>query len=32
MEEIAPKRLEDLSYEEWDNLWKKAKTLTEGQY
>lgn len=32
MEEIAPKRLEDLSFEEWDNLWKKAKTLTEGQY
>ena len=32
MEEIAPKRLEDLSYEEWDNRWKKAKTLTEGQY
>lgn len=32
MEEIAPKALEELSFEEWDNLWKKAKTLTEGEY
>lgn len=25
MENLAPKNLEDLSFEEWDSLWKKAK-------
>ncbi len=25
MEKLAPKNLENLSFEEWDNLWKKAK-------
>ena len=29
MEEIAQKPLEEYSYEEFDQLWKKAKTLTE---
>lgn len=30
MEEIATKPLEEYSYEEFDNLWKKAKKLTEN--
>lgn len=29
MEEIAPKPLEELSFEEWDDLWKRAKQLTD---
>ena len=32
MEEIAPKLLTELSFEEWDTLWKKAKTLTDIEY
>ncbi len=36
MEEIAPdlynKPLSELSFEEWDNLWQKAKSLTEKEY
>ncbi|MGN0014042.1 MAG: nucleoside triphosphate pyrophosphohydrolase [Candidatus Gastranaerophilaceae bacterium] len=28
MEEITQKPLKELSFEEWDSLWKKAKTLT----
>lgn len=28
MENLAAKNLEDLSFEEWDNLWKKAKKET----
>lgn len=30
MEEIAEKPLEEYSYEEFNNLWKKAKNLTEN--
>lgn len=29
MEEIAEKPLNDLSFDEWDNLWRKAKDLTK---
>ena len=35
MEEIAQdteKSLNELSFEEWDNLWKQAKKETEGEY
>lgn len=32
MEEIAPKALEELSFEEWDDLWKQAKTITNSEY
>jgi hypothetical protein len=29
MEELAEKPLEEYSYDEYDKLWKKAKTLVE---
>ena len=32
MEELAQKPLNELSFDEWDNLWKQAKTLTENEY
>ena len=36
MEEIAPtvydKPITELSYDEWDNLWNKAKMLTHKEY
>lgn len=32
MEEIALKALEELSFEEWDDLWKQAKTITNSEY
>ncbi len=31
LEEICPKKLEDLTFEEYDTLWKKAKELTSNQ-
>ena len=31
MENLADKELEQLSFEEWDNLWKKAKKLTASK-
>ena len=30
LEEICPKKLEDLTFEEYDTLWKKAKELTSN--
>ncbi len=31
METLANKNLENLSFEEWDNLWKQAKIKTKSE-